>query len=174
MKIATKLIHGGPTVDPQTGALGVPIYQISTYQQTSVDHFRKYDYARGDNPTREALEDTIAVLEGGTPLPGLLLRHGGHLHDPDDLLPRRPSGGLRRCLRRRLPGALHDLQPHGDQLHLRGRDRSGCHRSGHQAGNQGNLSGDPLQPAAEDHRPARRGRRSPGDTASSPWWTTPS
>ncbi len=66
MKIATKLIHGGPTIDPRTGALGVPIYQISTYQQTSVDHFRKYDYARGDNPTREALEDTIAVLEGGT------------------------------------------------------------------------------------------------------------
>jgi len=66
MKLATKLIHGGPTVDPQTGALGVPIYQISTYQQTSVDHFRKYDYARGDNPTREALEETIANLEGGT------------------------------------------------------------------------------------------------------------
>jgi len=66
MNIATKLIHGGPTVDPQTGALGVPIYQISTYQQTSVDHFRKYDYARGDNPTREALEETIALLEGGT------------------------------------------------------------------------------------------------------------
>jgi cystathionine beta-lyase len=66
MKLATKLIHGGPTVDPQTGALGVPIYQISTYQQTSIDHFRKYDYARGDNPTREALEYTIAELEGGT------------------------------------------------------------------------------------------------------------
>ncbi|MBC8017266.1 MAG: aminotransferase class I/II-fold pyridoxal phosphate-dependent enzyme [Verrucomicrobia bacterium] len=66
MKLATKLIHGGPTVDPQTGALGVPIYQISTYRQTSVDHFGKYDYARGDNPTREALEDTIAVLEGGS------------------------------------------------------------------------------------------------------------
>lgn len=66
MKFATKLIHGGPTVDQQTGALGVPIYQISTYRQTSVDHFGKYDYARGDNPTREALEDTIANLEGGT------------------------------------------------------------------------------------------------------------
>jgi cysteine-S-conjugate beta-lyase len=66
MKIATKLIHGGPTVDLQTGAMGVPIYQISTYRQTSVDHFGKYDYARGDNPTREALEDTIAVLEGGS------------------------------------------------------------------------------------------------------------
>jgi len=66
MKIATKLIHGGPTVDLQTGALGVPIYQISTYRQTSVDHFGKYDYARGDNPTREALEELIAGLEGGT------------------------------------------------------------------------------------------------------------
>jgi len=66
MKLATKLIHGGPTIDQQTGAMGVPIYQISTYQQTSVDHFRKYDYARGDNPAREALEETIAVLEGGS------------------------------------------------------------------------------------------------------------
>lgn len=66
MKLATKLIHGGPTIDKETGALGVPIYQISTYQQESVDHFRKYDYARGDNPTREALEETIAVLEGGS------------------------------------------------------------------------------------------------------------
>ena len=66
MKLATKLIHGGPTVDLQTGAMGVPIYQISTYRQTSVDHFGKYDYARGDNPTREALEDTIAALENGT------------------------------------------------------------------------------------------------------------
>lgn len=65
MKLATKLIHGGPTIDPQTGAMGVPIYQISTYRQTSVDHFSKYDYARGDNPTREALEETVANLEGG-------------------------------------------------------------------------------------------------------------
>jgi len=66
MKLATKLIHGGPTIDKETGALGVPIYQISTYQQESVEHFRKYDYARGDNPTREALEETIANLEGGS------------------------------------------------------------------------------------------------------------
>lgn len=66
MKRATQLIHGGPNIDPQTGALGVPIYQISTYRQTSVDHFSKYDYARGDNPTREALEDTVALLEAGS------------------------------------------------------------------------------------------------------------
>ncbi len=66
MKLGTKLIHSGTTVDPQTGALGVPIYQISTYRQNSVDHFGKYDYARGDNPTREALEETVAALEGGS------------------------------------------------------------------------------------------------------------
>lgn len=65
MKIATRLIHGGPTIDRQTGAMGVPIYQISTYRQTSIDNFGRYDYARGDNPTREALEETVAALEGG-------------------------------------------------------------------------------------------------------------
>jgi len=64
MKIATKLIHGGPTIDRRTGATGVPIYQISTYRQTSVDNFGKYDYACGDNPTREALEDTIDQIAG--------------------------------------------------------------------------------------------------------------
>lgn len=66
MQRATQLIHGGPTVDRQTGAIGVPIYQISTYRQTSVDHFGKYDYARGDNPTREAVEELVARLEGGS------------------------------------------------------------------------------------------------------------
>jgi len=66
MKFATRLIHGGQTSDPLTGALGVPIYQTSTYRQQSVDHFGKYDYARSDNPTREALEEAIAGLEKGT------------------------------------------------------------------------------------------------------------
>lgn len=66
MKRATQMIHGGPTVDQQTGALGVPIYQISTYRQTSMEQFGKYDYARGDNPTREAAEEVVATLEGGS------------------------------------------------------------------------------------------------------------
>lgn len=65
MKPATTMIHGGPTFDPQTGALGVPIYQISTYRQSSMDRFGKYDYARGDNPTREAVEELLCRLEGG-------------------------------------------------------------------------------------------------------------
>jgi cystathionine beta-lyase len=66
MKFATKLIHGGQTVDPRTGALGMPIYQTSTFRQQSVDNFGKYDYARSGNPSREALEEAVAELEGGT------------------------------------------------------------------------------------------------------------
>jgi len=66
MKFGTQLIHGSQTHDPLTGALGVPIYQTSTFRQQSVDHFGKYDYARSDNPSREALEVAIAGLEGGT------------------------------------------------------------------------------------------------------------
>ncbi|MCM2359616.1 MAG: aminotransferase class I/II-fold pyridoxal phosphate-dependent enzyme, partial [Geobacteraceae bacterium] len=66
MKIATRIIHTGHETDPHTGALSVPIYQTSTFAQESVDHFGKYDYARSGNPTREALEETVALLEGGS------------------------------------------------------------------------------------------------------------
>lgn len=66
MKFGTRIIHSGHTIDPTTGAVSIPIYQTSTYRQESVDQFGKYDYARSDNPTREALEETIALLEGGT------------------------------------------------------------------------------------------------------------
>ena len=63
MKIGTRLIHNGHAIDPVTGALSVPLYQTSTFAQHSVDHFGKYDYARSSNPTREALEETVADLE---------------------------------------------------------------------------------------------------------------
>ncbi|ABB30941.1 Cys/Met metabolism pyridoxal-phosphate-dependent protein [Geobacter metallireducens RCH3] len=66
MKFGTRIIHTGHDIDPTTGAVSIPIYQTSTFRQESVDHFGKYDYARSDNPTREALEETIAQLEGGT------------------------------------------------------------------------------------------------------------
>ncbi len=65
MKFGTRLLHGDHEIDPATNAVGVPIYQVSTYMQESVDHFGRYDYARSDNPTREALEETIASLENG-------------------------------------------------------------------------------------------------------------
>jgi cysteine-S-conjugate beta-lyase len=61
----TKVIHAGPDRDPRTGASSIPIYQTSTYAQKDPERFGPYDYARSDNPTREAVEQAIATLEGG-------------------------------------------------------------------------------------------------------------
>ena len=65
MKFTTKLIHGGFDSDPQTGAVTVPIYQVSTYKQEAVGKHKGYEYSRTGNPTRAALEALIAELEGG-------------------------------------------------------------------------------------------------------------
>jgi cysteine-S-conjugate beta-lyase len=62
----TKLLHNQHKVDPNTGAVSVPIQHASTFHQFDIDRYGKYDYARSGNPTREALEDVIAELEGGT------------------------------------------------------------------------------------------------------------
>lgn len=61
----TALIHGGIPTDERTGAVNVPIYQTSTYQQDGLGKHRGYEYSRTGNPTREALEALIAELEGG-------------------------------------------------------------------------------------------------------------
>ncbi|HEX7064898.1 MAG TPA: bifunctional cystathionine gamma-lyase/homocysteine desulfhydrase, partial [Bacillales bacterium] len=65
MKRKTKLIHGGITGDEQTGAVSVPIYQVSTYKQDEVGKHRGYEYSRTGNPTRHALEELIKDLENG-------------------------------------------------------------------------------------------------------------
>ncbi|GAA0337509.1 cystathionine beta-lyase [Bacillus carboniphilus] len=62
----TKLLHNTHKVDPSTGGVSVPIHPASTFHQKSIDEFGKYDYSRSANPTREALEEIIASLEGGT------------------------------------------------------------------------------------------------------------
>ena len=64
MSTLTQLIHSIP-VDPQTGAIAVPIYQTSTFVQDAPGVNKGYDYARSNNPTREAAEKIIAQLEGG-------------------------------------------------------------------------------------------------------------
>lgn len=65
MHLNTKLIHGGISTDPATGAVSVPIYQTSTYKQDAVGKPKRYEYSRSGNPTRFALEKLIADLEGG-------------------------------------------------------------------------------------------------------------
>ena len=66
MKYATRILHSGCEVDPDVGALSTPVYQASTFQQHDVDNLGKYQYSRSGNPTREALENTLAALENGT------------------------------------------------------------------------------------------------------------
>ena len=63
----TLAIHAGQEADPQTGAVVPPIYQVSTYKQDGVGGLRGgYEYSRSANPTRTALEDNLAALEGGS------------------------------------------------------------------------------------------------------------
>jgi len=66
MKYGTRILHSEKELDNHSGALSVPIYQTSTYRQRDVDHPGKYLYSRSGNPTREALEETLAALENGT------------------------------------------------------------------------------------------------------------
>jgi len=65
MKKKTALIHGGISSDEATGAVSVPIYQVSTYKQEGVGKHRGYEYSRTGNPTRFALEELIKDLENG-------------------------------------------------------------------------------------------------------------
>jgi cystathionine beta-lyase/cystathionine gamma-synthase len=61
----TRAIHAGQRPDPLSGAIMTPIYTTSTYVQEGLGDNKGYEYARGKNPTREALERNVATLEGG-------------------------------------------------------------------------------------------------------------
>lgn len=65
MGFSTDAIHAGQEPDPATGAVSVPIYQTSTYAQIELGKDKGFDYARSINPTRLALERSLAALEGG-------------------------------------------------------------------------------------------------------------
>ncbi|WP_160712401.1 cystathionine gamma-synthase [Chitinophaga solisilvae] len=66
MKLGTKLIHAGVAPDPSTGAIMTPIFQTSTYVQSAPGEHKGYEYARTQNPTRDALQNALAAIEGGT------------------------------------------------------------------------------------------------------------
>ncbi|HJQ03321.1 MAG TPA: cystathionine gamma-synthase [Jatrophihabitans sp.] len=122
----TRAIHAGQEPDPVTGAVTVPIYQTSTYKQDGVGGLRSgYEYSRSANPTRTALEECLAALEGGAR--GLAFASGLAAEDtvlrtlcnPGDhiLLPDDAYGGTFRLVARVLnrwgidytPVAMHDL-----------------------------------------------------------------
>jgi cystathionine beta-lyase/cystathionine gamma-synthase len=64
-RFSTICVHAGQQPDPSTGAIIVPIFQTSTYVQEELGRHKGYEYARTQNPTRSALEDNVAAIEGG-------------------------------------------------------------------------------------------------------------
>jgi len=110
-RFETRAIHSGQDPEPAFGAVNVPIYQTSTYAQDGVGKPKRYDYARGGNPTREALQSVLASLEGGAKAFSfasgmaaettvlMLLKPGDHVLLADDAY-----GGTYRLLSRVLQG----------------------------------------------------------------------
>ncbi|TRZ50397.1 PLP-dependent transferase [bacterium] len=107
MRFETRAIHDGQPVDPLTGAVVVPVYQASTFQQEAVGKHKGYEYSRTGNPTRQALEICLASLEEGkfglafssgvaaTTAVFNLLKKGDHIIAGDDIY-----GGTYRLLER--------------------------------------------------------------------------
>ncbi|MEI6652085.1 MAG: aminotransferase class I/II-fold pyridoxal phosphate-dependent enzyme [Chlorobiaceae bacterium] len=65
MRFETLAIHDGQAPDPHTGSVTVPVYQTSTFGRESLDHRTEFFYSRIGNPTRQALESALALLENG-------------------------------------------------------------------------------------------------------------
>ncbi|MBM4154371.1 MAG: PLP-dependent transferase [Lentisphaerae bacterium] len=65
MRFETRAIRDGQAPDPKTGAVVVPVYQTSTFQQDGIGRNRGFEYTRSGNPTRKALEEALASLESG-------------------------------------------------------------------------------------------------------------
>ena len=121
----TRAIHAGQAPDPATGDVVVPIHQTSTFAQDGVGGLRGgYEYSRSANPTRTALEECLAALEGGSTglafASGLaaedtllrsVCRPGDHVVVPDDAY-----GGTYRLIARVLDrwGVTHTAAPLGD------------------------------------------------------------
>lgn len=105
MRFETRAIHDGQAADSHTGAVIVPVYQTSTYQQETVGKHKGYEYSRTGNPTRHALETALASLEAGkyglafasgvaaTTAVFSLLKTGDHIVAGDDMY-----GGTYRIL----------------------------------------------------------------------------
>ena len=91
MHISSQLVQIGCKADPRTGALSTPIYQTASFRHPALGESTGYDYTRSGNPTRQALEEGLARLEGGAGACAfssglaaittllMLYKHGDHL-----------------------------------------------------------------------------------------------
>ena len=119
MRFETRAIHVGQDPDAEFGAVNVPIYQTRTYAQPAVGKPKAYDYARGGNPTREALQQALAVARGRDAR--LRVRERPRRRDDPaaDARTGRPRGPRRRRLRRDLPAARPGARGVGPHLRHR-------------------------------------------------------
>ena len=122
---ATRAIHAGQEPDATTGAVNVPIYLTSTYAQQEIGKNKGYEYSRVSNPTRTALEQNLAALEGGTLRARLRQRHGGHLSAGRDAENGRPRHLRLECLRRHAAAVQPDRGQLRHRVYLRRYQRSG-------------------------------------------------
>lgn len=65
MNLKSTAVHGGISIDELTGAVNVPVYQVSTFKQTAIGKHKGFEYSRSGNPTRLALEELVKELEDG-------------------------------------------------------------------------------------------------------------
>lgn len=112
--LATACVHGGSSPEPATGAVVTPIYQASTFAQSAVGEHQGFEYARTQNPSRQALEAHLALLEGAahghafasgmaaTDAVFRLLRPGEGVVVPDDAY----GGTIRLALRVHAPAGI--------------------------------------------------------------------
>ena len=153
---STRLVHGEGDRDPSTGAIAVPIYQVSTFDWPDLEHPGAYDYARSNNPTRRALELAIADLERGhrgfafasgmaaTSAVLSTFSQGDHL-----VVSEHVYGGTERVVTR-------VFSRFGIQATFVDADRPVGGAGGGQAEHPGALPRDALQPVPVHHRPPRR------------------
>ncbi len=117
----TLAIHAGQEPEPRTGAVVPPIYQTSTYAQDAVGAPRLgYEYSRTANPTRDALQECLAALEGGRRGARLRQRAGRRGHPAAGRVPAgRPRGDPGRRVRRHVPAVRQGGPALGPDLHRR-------------------------------------------------------
>ncbi len=161
---ATLLVHQGKDRDPATGASTVPIYQASTYHHEG-GVSGEYDYARSGNPSRDQVEEAIALLEGG--VRGFAYASGmaaigsalSLLHSGDHLI---ASAGLYGGSWRFITGVLPQQ---GVTITLVDTTDIRRCKSRHNAADPGALSRDTVQSAFPDHGLCERWWRSPESTS---------
>ena len=157
----TRAIHVGQEPDPTTGAITTPIYQTSTFVQKGVGEHGAYEYGRTHNPTRTALQEVVASLEGaawglayasglaGTQNISYLLAPGDHIVLSDDAY-----GGTHRFVAKVISRYGIDYSV-VDMSDLDADPRR------HPAADPAHLGGVAHQPLSQDRRYPRRGRAHP-------------